>query len=642
MAKKPNKVSARTERKLADKEEVPKPTFRQRFDALQNLPDFFRQIYQTQPWMTIGNIILRLLRSAIPVLMLYIGKLIIDEINNPLIYKDGNADWSLWKDFFSNFSLTASSGTGRIWALILLEFALAIIADLLNRGIMLLDSLLGDLFANQSSVKIMEHASTLDLAQFEDPTFYDKLERARQQTVGRTALLSQTLSQVQDIISMVFLAAGLVIFNPWLILLLAASVVPSFLGELYFNAESYSLVFGWTPQRRELDYYRYIGASDATAKEVKMLGISDFLTNRYKKLSAEYYEANKKLSVKRAFWGSLLSNIGTAGYYVAYGIIIFQTIAGALTLGSLTFLAGSFRQLRTLLETILGRFTGITQGALYLKDYFDFFAIQPHITSPPKPKPFPTTIQTGFTFENVGFKYPNSERWANRNLNFTLRAGEKLALVGENGAGKTTLVKLLARLYDPDEGRILLDGIDIKEYDLGEFRKNIGVIFQDFIHLLLTARVNIAVGDIDKLDNMNQIEKAAHQSLADSVIQKLPNGYEQILGKHFKGGVNLSGGEWQKIALARAYMREAQLLILDEPTAALDARAEYEVFLRFAELTQGKSAVLISHRFSTVRMADRILVLEDGSVKEIGSHEELMSQKGRYAELFQLQAKGYQ
>ena len=622
MAKNPTKISSRSEKKLPETDEKEKPGFRERFDALKNLPEFFRQIYHTQPWLTTGNLLLRLLRSVIPLLTLYLGKLIIDEV--VLLTSKPVKDLS------------------PIWWLIGLEFGLAIFSDLLNRGIMLCDSLLGDLFANRSSVQIMEHAATLDLAQFEDPTFYDKLERARQQTVGRTALLSQTLSQVQDLITMFFLAAGLVVFNPWLILLLVVAVVPSFLGELYFNAESYSLMHGWTPQRRELDYYRYTGASDATAKEVKMFSLSGFLTERYRTLSAQYYEANKKLSVRRAMWGSLLSNVGTGGYYVAYGIIIFQTVAGILSLGSLTFLAGSFRQLRSLLESILGRFTGITQGALYLKDYFEFFAIQPNIVSPAKPRPFPNPVLHGFTFENVGFKYPNSERWANRNLNFTLHAGEKLALVGENGAGKTTLVKLLARLYDPDEGRILLDGYDIKEYDLTALRRNIGVIFQDFIHLLLSAKINVAVGDIAEIENMPRIEMAAHQSLADTVIAKLPNGYDQILGKHFKGGVNLSGGEWQKIALARAYMRDAQLLILDEPTAALDARAEYEVFQRFAELTQGKSAVLISHRFSTVRMADRILVLENGTVRESGSHEDLMQQNGRYAELFRLQAKGYQ
>jgi len=604
-------------------EEKPKPTFKERFDALKNLPEFFLEIWNTNSGMMLGNMFLRIIRAAIPLLTLYIAKLIIDDIIN----------LSSHPEIHPNYE--------KLWWLIGAELGLAFLSDILNRSLSLLDALLGDLHANSSSVRIMQHASKLDLAQFEDPAFYDKLERARQQTVGRTVLLSQTLAQVQDFITIIFLGIGLVAFNPWLIILLFITIIPAFVGETYFNAESYSLVFNWTPQRRELDYYRFTGASNAAAKEVKLFNLSDFLTEKYKILSDEYFNVNKKLSIRRASWGTLLSAFGTAGYYSAYVFIIFQTVNGAITIGSLTFLAGSFRQLRAILEGILGRFNSISQGALYLKDFFDFFNIKPSIVSPSQPKIFPKPIVSGFTFENVGFKYPNTDKWASRNLNFTLQAGEKLALVGENGAGKTTLVKLLSRLYDPDEGRILLDGIDLKEYDLKDLQKNIGVIFQDYIKLLLTAQINIAIGDIDERENQSKIEKSAYQSLANNVIEKLPNGYEQILGRHFKGGVDLSGGEWQKIALARAYMRDAQLLILDEPTSSLDARAEYEVFERFAELTKGKTAVLISHRFSTVRMADRIIVLEGGTILESGSHEQLLFQNGRYAELFNLQAQGY-
>jgi ATP-binding cassette subfamily B protein len=502
--------------------------------------------------------------------------------------------------------------------------------------------LLGDQFANAISIQLMEHAATLDLDQFEDATFYDKLERARQQTVGRTVLLSQVMGQVQDTVTMGFLGVGLVAFNPWLIGLLILAVVPAFLGENYFNEKSYSLTRGWTPERRELDYLRYVGASDETAKEVKIFGLSAFLTDRYRILSQKYYLANQALAIKRSAWGSLFATIGSAGYYAAYAYIIWQTVQGTLSLGDLTFMAGSFRQLRSLLEGILGRFSSVSQGALYLRDLFDFFEIQPSIHSPVTSRPFPNPIRQGFVFENVGFKYRNSEKWANRHLNFTLQAGEKLALVGENGAGKTTLVKLLARLYDPTEGRILLDGYDLREYDLNELRQGIGVIFQDFVRFQMSASNNIAVGKIGEKENVHRIEHAARQSLADTVIEKLPDRYEQVLGRRFAKGVELSGGEWQKVALGRAYMRDAQLLILDEPTAALDARAEYEVFQRFADLTKGKSAVLISHRFSTVRMADRILVLENGRLLEIGSHEELLVRNGRYAELFRLQARGYQ
>ena len=580
-------------------------------------------VWAASPPLFLANAVLRLFRAAIPVLVLYIGKLIIDEV-------------------VLQATATAPRDLAHLWTLVGIELGLAILSDVLGRAISLTDSLLGDLFANQTSVRIMEHAATLDLEQFEDPAFYDKLERARQQTVGRTVLLSQVLGQIQDLITMVFLAGGLVAFNPWLILILLVAVIPAFVGENHFNQQSYSLVRSWTPERRELDYLRFMGASDESAKEVKIFGLSGFLIHRFHELSQQFFLKNKGLSVRRASWGGLLSAVGTAGYYVAYVVIIHQTVGGRISIGDLTFLAGSFRQMRGLLEGILSRFSSVSQGALYLRDLFEYFDIQPNIVSSAQALPFPKVIRQGFVFENVGFKYQHSERWANRHLSFTLHPGEKLALVGENGAGKTTLVKLLARLYDPAEGRILLDGHDLREYDLRELRENIGVIFQDFVRFKMTAGINIAIGRISEQANQPRIEQSAHQSLADSVVAKLPAGYNQMLGKSFGKGVELSGGEWQKIALGRAYMRDAQVLILDEPTAALDARAEYEVFQRFAELTAGKSAVLISHRFSTVRMADRILVLENGQLIESGSHEELLSVNGRYAELFRLQARGYQ
>ncbi|MFL5811030.1 MAG: ABC transporter ATP-binding protein [Flavisolibacter sp.] len=523
-----------------------------------------------------------------------------------------------------------------------MEFGIDILADALGRATALVDSLLGDLFSNHTSIRIMQHAASLDLDQFEDSVFYDKLERARQQTIGRTILLSQVLSQVQDMITICFLAAGLVAFNPWLIALLFLAVLPAFISESYFNDRNYSLSRRQTPERRELDYIRYVGASDETAKEVKIFDLSGFFIDRFRQLSTKFYNDNKKLSIKRASWGTVFSMLGSIGYYAAYVFIILRTVSGKLSIGDLTFLAGSFRQLRSLMETILSRFTAVSQGAIYLKDFFDFFNIEPKIKASEHSRPFPKPIKEGFVFENVGFRYTNSEQWANRHLNLTLKAGEKLALVGENGAGKTTLVKLLARLYDPTEGRILLDGYDLREYDLSELRTQTGVIFQDYLRYQMSASQNIAAGNISQKENRELIISSARQSLADAVVQKLPGKYDQPLGKRFNQGVELSGGEWQKIALARASMKDAQLLILDEPTAALDARSEYEVFQRFSELTKGKTAVLISHRFSTVRMADRILVLDKGELLESGSHEELLQRNGRYAELFRLQAAGYQ
>ncbi|HMI02076.1 MAG TPA: ABC transporter ATP-binding protein [Pedobacter sp.] len=598
-------------------------SFRARISALSNLPALFKLVWQSSPQKTTFSFLLRILRSAMPVTLLYVGKLIIDEVVH-LTHQGAGGDQQL------------------LWELVALEFGLAVVTDGLNRLINLLDSLLGDLFSNHTSMQIMRHAATLDLEQFEDSVFYDKLERARQQTVGRSILLSQVMSQVQDFISMGFLVTGLFAFNPWLILLLLAAIIPSFLGESYFNSKNYALTRSQTPERRELDYLRYLGASDATAKEVKIFGLSDFIINRFRTLSGKFYKDNSKLAVRRSAWGTLLSVLGTVGYYAAYAVIIYQTISGKASVGSLTFLAGSFRQLSNLMENMLSRFTSVSQGAIYLNDFLEFFEIKPKIKIEANALPFPNPIKLGFTFENVGFQYHNSERWANRHLNFTLNPREKLALVGENGAGKTTLVKLLARLYDPTEGRILLDGIDLKLYNLEDVRLNLGIIFQDYLKYQMTFSQNIAVGKISEADNIELIKKAARESLADTLAKKLPNEYDQWLGKRFNDGVELSGGEWQKVALARAYMKDAQVLILDEPTAALDARAEYEVFQRFAELTKGKSAVLISHRFSTARLADRILVLDNGMILESGTHSELLKSEGRYAELFKLQAKGYQ
>jgi ATP-binding cassette subfamily B protein len=603
-----------------NKQDENKGALKAQVSALKNLPPFFKLIWETNKYMAMGNAGLRLLKSAIPLSMLYVGKEIIDGV---IAVAEGNME-----------------DTSYLWTMVALEFGLAIISDMMNRGITLLDSLLGDLVSNRTSVELIRFASRLDLYQFEDADFYDKLERARRQTNGRTVLMSQVLSQMQDIVTVLFLGAGLIAFNPWLILILIIAVIPSFLGETHFNQRTYSLTRSWTPERRELDYLRYIGASDQTAKEVKIFNLSDFITQRFDKLSDQYYQANRSIAIKRSMWGSLLSLIGTLSYYGAYVFIITQAAAAVITIGTLTFLAGSFERMRNMLQGIMNRFSRIAEGALYLQDLFDFFSIEPTIKSGPDAKAFPAQVGS-FTFDNVSFRYPNSERWAIRNLSFELRAGEKLALVGENGAGKTTLVKLLARLYEPTEGRILVDGVDLRDIRLDELRNNIGIIFQDYIRFQLKAGENIAIGNIDAREEAHLITDAAHKSLADTVVDLLPERYEQILGKRFANGVDLSGGQWQKIALARAYMRDAQLLILDEPTAALDARAEHEVFVRFAELIQGKSAVLISHRFSTVRMADRILFLENGQLLEYGSHEELLAKDGKYAELFHLQAQGY-
>ncbi|MFL6193658.1 MAG: ABC transporter ATP-binding protein [Thermoanaerobaculia bacterium] len=606
-------------------------SLRERFGALKNLPPFLKLVWGTSRGLTAGDLLLRLVRALLPVATLYVGKLIIDEV----ISLVGTGAAGSPRDWLPGGHLN------HLGLLLASELGLAVLSDVLGRVVSLLDTLLSEKFTNATSVRLMEHAATLDLEDFEDSELQDRLDRARRQTMGRMTLLNQLFGQAQDMVTILSFAAGLVAYAPWLIALLLLALVPAFLGEAHFNAQSYSLNYLRTPERRELDYVRQTGASVETAKEVKIFGLNAFLIDRYRELAGAIFEENRRLAGRRAGWGGLLTAVGTLGYYVAYGFIAWRTLRGDFTIGDLTFLSGSFRRLRTLLEDLLIGFSQVAGQALYLDDLFSFFEIEPEIHSPANPRPFPMPIRQGIAFEDVGFRYPGAERWAVRHLDFTLHAGEVLALVGENGAGKTTLVKLLARLYDPDEGRILLDGHDLREYDLETLRDNIGVIFQDFVRYHLTAGENIAVGRIEARDDRTRIADAAERSLADEVIRGLPKGYDQMIGKRFRTGVDLSGGEWQKIAIARAYMRDAQLLILDEPTAALDARSEFEVFQRFKELSEGKTAVLISHRFSSVRMADRILVLAEGRVEAMGTHDELLAQGGRYAELFELQATGY-
>ncbi|HLT54107.1 MAG TPA: ABC transporter ATP-binding protein [Flavobacteriaceae bacterium] len=608
-------------REVKSLKEDNKTSLRSSFNALVYIPRFFKEIWQTNKSLFLLSAFCRLIGALLPVVILWIGKLIIDEI-------------------VLQISLDTPSYTD-LWTYVAIEFGLVILSDLVSRAISLTDGLLGDAYNIDTSVKIIKKTNEINISLLEDSEFYDKLERARTQTTGRVGLMSNVLGQVQTAISIATLVAGLIYFEPYLIILLVLSIIPSFINEVHFSQQQYSLARSWTSERRELDYLRFIGANDKTAKEIKLFGLTDFIVDRFRNLSQEYYNLNKTLAIKRSALGFVFNVLGSLSYYGAYVFIIYRVVSGAISLGELTFLSGTFNRLMRSLQDFFSRFTRISESALYLKDYFDFI----DISVAPKVKedvPLPKEIKLGFEFKDVHFSYPESDVEILKGINFHLKAGEKLAFVGQNGAGKTTLTKLLLRFYEPTSGEILLDGININRFNKADYQEFFGVIFQDFFRYEFTVKENIAIGDIDELENNGKIENAAQLSLANEVIADLKKGYDQQLGKRFVNGMELSGGQWQKIALARAYMKDAEVMILDEPTSALDAKAESDVFERFIGLTRGKTSIIISHRFSTVRQADRILVLEHGKVLEIGTHHELMQNGLLYKELFTLQAEGYQ
>ncbi len=596
-----------------------KGSWQERFRALHHIPSLIKIVWGSGPAVVCGVMLSRLVAALIPLAMLAVSKLILDAVQAHYAGK------ALPEHF---------------WWLVGAEFALAALAGVAGRTIGYLDSLLADRFTRHVSLLVMGHASRLDLASYEDPLFYDKLERARVQATDRIAMIQAIGSVGQQILAAISMSAGIFWFSPWLLVVLVLAVVPAFLGESHFAFLGYAQNIRQTPARRQLDYVRTIGASKESAKELRLFGLSGFLSGEYERLSNGIYDQNVRLARRRLWAGAALSLLTTAGYYGAYAYVIYRTVTGALTWGTLQFLAGAIAGTSSNIQNVFSTFSSIADQSLFLTDLVEFLRVGPKICSKPNALPAPRPIRDGFTFEKVTFAYPGGRGAILDGLDFRLEPGERIALIGENGQGKTTIVKLLTRLYDPTGGRILLDGIDLREYSIEDLHTQIGVIFQDFMRYEMTARENIAVGRIE-LAQDGAVCQAARKSLADEVIEKLPKGYEQLLGLRFEGGVDLSGGEWQKIALARAYFRDAQLVILDEPTASLDARSEYEVFQRFAELTEGKMALLISHRFSTVRMADRIVVLENGKIAEQGSHRQLVSLGGQYAAMFELQASSY-
>jgi ATP-binding cassette subfamily B protein len=595
--------------------------WRERISALRNVPAVLRIVWDSGRMVVVLGVVFRLVASLLPLGLLWITKLIIDGIVHAIT--------------------THQAVPARLWWLVAAEFSVAVFGSVLSRGIDFLDALLADKYTRHVSVLVMKHAAALDLASYEDPVFYDRLERARVQATDRLGMIQSIGRLIQQVITTVSLSVSIMLFSPWLLLMLVAGVIPAFLGESHFAFLGYAKNFRQTPIRRQLDYLRVLGGSKEAAKELKLFGLAPFLTERFTRLSDQIYDEDVDLARRRLTAGSFLSMIGTAGYYSAYVFVIWRTVHGTLSIGELAFLTGAIQQASSNIQQIFSTVSSIADQALFLTDLIAFFEMSPAIASKPNAMPAPRPITRGFEFRNVSFRYPGSPRLVLDGLNFHLHAGERVALIGENGEGKTTIVKLLTRLYDPVEGQVLLDGVDLREYNLEDLYREIGVIFQDFMRYEMTALENIATGRIERIDDLTLLRQAAGKSMADEVIGKLPRGYQQMLGRRFDGGVDLSGGEWQKVALARAYLRDAQILILDEPTAALDARSEYEVFQRFAELTAGKMALFISHRFSTVRMADRIVVLENGRIAEDGDHEQLTHLGGRYAEMFELQAASY-
>jgi len=592
-----------------------------RLTALRNVPPVLTIVWQSGPGVVVFGLVARLFAALLPVALIWVTARIID------IIKNGNP---LHQPIAQH-----------LWWLIGAEFALAIGASILSRTIDYADSLLADKYTRHVSIRVMKHAAELDLLAYEDPVFYDRLERARVQATDRLGMIQSVGRLELQIITAITMSVAIMAYSPWLMLLLIGGVVPAFLGESHFAFLGYAKNFRQTPIRRQLDYLRVLGGSKEAAKELKLFSLKDFLTQRFTKLSDQIYVEDISLARRRLVAGALLSLISTGAYYAAYLFVIIRTVAGAITIGTFTFLVGAIQQASSNIQQIFSTLSSIADQALFITDLLAFFEMQPTIRSKPNALPAPRPIVHGFEFRNVSFRYPGASRLVLNKLNFHLHPGERVALVGQNGEGKTTIVKLMTRLYDPTEGQVLLDGVDLRDYNLEDLHREIGVIFQDFMRYEMTAAENIAIGQIEQVGNQALLEHAADKSMADEVIAKLPLKYEQMLGRRFEGGVDLSGGEWQKVALARAYLRDAQVIILDEPTAALDARSEYEVFRRFAELTAGKTALFISHRFSTVRMADRIVVLENGTIAEDGTHDSLSSLGGRYAEMFELQAASY-
>jgi len=582
-------------------------------------------VWATNRRLTVALALLTLVAGVLPAAMAYIGALIIDAV-------------LLATELFKQ---TNETNMTNVFMLVALEALIVAAIAGAQRGISLCRALLRAQLGQRVNVMILEKAITLDLAQFEDSEFYDKLTRARREASSRPlSLVNRTFGLGQNMISLVSYGVLLVQFSPWAVLILVLAGLPAFVAETRFSGEAFTL-FRWrSPETRMQIYLETVIAREDNVKEVKLFGLGPLLLERYRNIFRRLYKADRSLAIRRDGWGFLLGLIGTLALYGAYAWIAFATVAARITLGQMTMYLMLFRQGQSAVSAILSAIGGMYEDNLYLSTLYEYLETpttkpQAGRTSGPDPK-------DGIRFEAVSFTYPGASQAALRSIDIHIQPGESLALVGENGSGKTTLIKLLTRLYYPDKGRILLDGMDLKDWDEDALRQRIGVIFQDFSRYQFLVGENIGAGDVRHFDDEQRWKSAADKGMADVFIEDLPAGYDTQLGKWFKDGQELSGGQWQKIALSRAFMRtNADILVLDEPTAAMDAGAEARIFEHFRKLTKNRIAILISHRFSTVRMASQIIVIENGKVIERGTHEQLMALNGHYANLFSLQAAGY-
>ena len=596
-----------------------------------------RLVWKSSPQGTTGLAVLTVISAALGPGIAYVGKLIVDAV----VAARGTAD---------------EQALHRALWYVLLELGLIATAALMERSLGLTRQLVGARLGIDVNVMILQKALTLKLTHFEDSEFYDKLTRARREASSRPLSLVQENFQVlRNGLTLAGYIALLVGFSPWLVLLLLAASIPAFTAEASFSIKGYRLRNKRAPEVRRLNYLEYVMANDEHVKEVKLYGLGELLLGRYRTLAESMYREDRSLAVRRTAWSFGLSLLSTLSFYGCYALIVASTVRGRLSLGDMTLYLVAFRQGQQAFQSILGAIGGMYEHTLYMTNLFDFLGIP--VDGPARPllpasssngngsaRLLPTVApEQGIRFDGVGFRYPGSDRWALRGVSIFVPRGQSLALVGQNGAGKTTFIKLLTRLYDPTEGRVLLDGRDLADWDERELRRRMGIIFQDFNQYYFALRENIGVGSIEHLEDQPRIDTAVERGGARELVTTLAQGLDTQLGRWFQGGVDLSGGQWQKVALARAFMRqEADILVLDEPTAALDAEAEHAIFQRFRELAEGRTTILISHRFPTVRMADRIVVLEKGAIIESGSHQELVAAGGRYAHLFTLQAQGYQ